>query len=707
MLPLILPKFTFYILIVTYFLNFSLACHLMQLVYWLIAIVVSVGAGYWVFRADKRRAVPYPWLTSLLRSLLVFFTLLLILVPTIIITKNVIEKPVVLLLQDNSRSIAPALGSDSAAYRKNVNDLTRRLSDKYKVIQWGFGNTIQNDSIFRYQQAATDISAALSRAQEYFGLQNLGAVILATDGRFNEGMNPLYQELSLHSPLYAVAIGDSVEQKDVRITRLYANKVVTINSSFEVRADIVAVLCKGYSNSAVIKEGENVLSTVPISVSNDKYDRAVSFTIKAAKAGLHHYSISVPETEGEQNVTNNRRDIFVEVAEEKKSILIASAAPHPDVNAIRDALSGLDAYKVTVCNADNFPASLSGYNVVILHGLPSARTKLAAQILAARKPVWFILGNQADLRAFNSMEQLTHSSVMAAMPHDMMGVYNPAFTMFTLPQNIQSVTDKMPPLSLGISSLNVAPGANILFSQKAGGQAQSALWTLQQGSVPVAILAGEGLWRWRMYEYKNFGDHAVIDECIRQTVAFLSANSNEKPFNASLQKYVWSDQEAISLSAHLLNANNEQINTPDVQLTISDSAGRKQNFSFERSGTAYNLNIGIWAGGTYTYSAHTTYNDKQYSSNGTFVVESIPLELMASGADYPLLYGLARKYNGGFVTSKNVGALYDSISRNDRVKPIIQTNTETVPLIDRKWYFFIILLLAVGEWLLRKYWLAQ
>ena len=83
------------------------------------------------------------------------------------------------------------------------------------------------------------------------------------------------------------------------------------------------------------------------------------------------------------------------------------------------------------------------------------------------------------------------------------------------------------------------------------------------------------------------------------------------------------------------------------------------------------------------------------------------LELMESGADYPLLYGLARKYNGGFVTARNVASLYDSIAHNDRIKPIIQSNTETVPLIDRKWYFFIILLIAVAEWLLRKYWLAQ
>ena len=174
-----------------------------------------------------------------------------------------------------------------------------------------------------------------------------------------------------------------------------------------------------------------------------------------------------------------------------------------------------------------------------------------------------------------------------------------------------------------------------------------------------------------------------------------------------LPKYIWSDQEAISLNAYLLNANNEQVNTPDVQITIADSAGHKQNFSFERAGTAYSLNIGIWAGGTYTYSAQTNYNGKLYTANGTFGVENTPLEFMESGADYPLLFGIAKKYNGALFPANNFGALYDSISRNEKVKPLIHTNIETVPLIDRKWIFFIILLVATGEWLLRKYWLAQ
>ena len=345
----------------------------MQLIFWILAILASAGAGYWVYRADQRRAIPLPWLTSLLRSLVIFVTLLLLLAPTIVITKNVVEKPIVLLLQDNSRSVGTALGKDSLSYHSNTENLVKKLSATYRVVQWGFGNNIQNDSFYQYHQSGTDISSALSRAQEFYGLQNLGAIILATDGRFNQGSNPLYQQLPLHSALYTVAIGDSARQKDLRIAGAYANKTVAINSNFEIRADVVGTLCKGYSNSLAIKEGDEMLASTPVSVAGEKFDRSFSFTIKAARAGLHHYVLNLPEAEGEKNTANNRRDIFVDVVEEKKNILIISAAPHPDVNAIRDALAGVESYRISVATADNLPASLNGYSAIILHGLPSGK----------------------------------------------------------------------------------------------------------------------------------------------------------------------------------------------------------------------------------------------------------------------------------------------------------------------------------------------
>jgi hypothetical protein len=674
----------------------------MQWFNWVIAIVLSAGAGYWVYRADARRAVPYPWLTAALRAIVIFIVLLLLLVPRITISRNETRKPSILLLQDDSRSIANALGADSAAYRKSMQALMERLSSKYNVIQWAFGGHTQADSLFQYRQPVTDISNALLKAQEYFEGQNLGGIILASDGRFNTGANPLYQPLAFQGSLYTVAIGDSAQQKDIRITQTYANRTVSLNSQFEIRADLVAILCNGYNNSIQLLENGEAIGTASINVNSNRYDRSVAFTVKATKAGLHHYVVSAPAAEGEQNIANNRRDVFVEVVDEKKNILILSAAPHPDVNAIKEALASVETYKVTVKTEDNMPASFSDYQVIILHGLPSQMANIAQRITAAKKPVWYILTATSSAPQINELQKAV--KLTPAMPHDVLAVYSTSFNAFTLPQNMQAVFDRMPPLVVSEANVQTLGNTAVLFTQKGGSM---PLWALQQGSTPTAVLAGEGLWRWRLYEYKNFNDHNVVDECIRQTVAFLSANSSERPFRVVLPKYVWSDQEPINMNGYLLNANNEQVNEPEAQLTITDSANHKQNYTFERSGNAYSLNVGLWAAGTYNYSAHVNYNGKTLSSDGSFTVESVPLELMETGADYPLLYGLANKYNGALVPAKNVSALYDSITNNPRIKPIIQTTTESLPLIDRKWLFFLVLLFAVAEWLLRKYWLAQ
>lgn len=677
----------------------------MQWLYWFIAIILSAGAGYWVYRRDKKREVPYPWLTAALRSIVVLLTLLLLIAPYITISRNETQKPVVLFLQDNSQSIARALGKDTAAYQKNALALLDKLSGTYRVVRWGFGHSVQADSLFQYKQTSTDIAAALAKAQEFYGAQNLGAVILATDGRYNEGNNPAYQQLSFQNPVYTVGLGDSAAQKDLRIANVYANKIAALNSQFEIRADVLAQLCDGYNNSAQLSENGNVLSATPVSIHTDRFDRSVSFSVKAAVAGLHHYVVSIPATDGEVNTTNNRRDIFVEVVDEKKNILLAAAAPHPDINAIREALSGMDNFKLTIRTADNLPASFDGYDMVILYQLPGMGDNVSQLAAASHKPVWYIVGTQNNFGALASLPKPANINVNPGTLRDVFAGYNSAFSSFTLPQNLPAVLDKMPPLNMPVGSVKALPNTDVLFRQRSGEPVP--LWMLQQGVVPAAMLVGEGIWRCRLYEYKNFGKHEVIDECIRQTVSFLTANNNEKPFRVVLPKYVWSDQEAITLDAYLLNANNEQVNTADVQLSITDSAGKKQAYGMEKNGSAYRINIGVRAGGSYTYHAQTTYNGKTYTASGSFVVESMPLEFMETGADFPLLYSLAKKYGGSFVPASAVGSLYDSISKNTNIKPLIQTNAETVPLVDWKWYFFLVLLFAVAEWLLRKYWLAQ
>jgi hypothetical protein len=683
----------------------SYIAHSMNVVFWILAIGYSLAVGFWVYRADKRRVVPYPWLTASLRALVVLLTCLLLLAPTLSVEKHEKQQPVILFLQDNSQSAGVALKSDSSTYKKNASELLNKLSSEYRVVKWGFGDHIQRDTLFDYKQEATNIADALSQAIAFYGEQNLGAVILATDGRYNQGSNPQFQELPFQGSLYTAAIGDSSQQKDIRITNVYANKTVSLNSQFEIRADVVAIGCAGYNNSIHLQEVNGSASAnASISVSSDRFDRSVAFTVKADRAGLHHYIITTPAADGEQNTVNNRKDVFVEVVNEQKNILIAANAPHPDINAIREALSGFEGYHIVVKTTDRLPSSFADYQVIILYSLPS-QTYPVRQLAGLKKPVWFIMGANSSNAAFNQYQSVAKVNVNTSNLKNLFATYNSSFNTFTLPTNINAVMDKMPPLSVPAGFIDVNANSQVLFYAR--DNKRMPLWMLQQGSTPTALLVGEGLWRWRLFEYKNFNTHNTIDEAIRQTVAFLAADVNDRPFQVVLPKYIWSDREPVSLNAYLLNASNEQVNQPDVNITITDSSGAKQKYSFERAGTGYKLNIGLRAAGTYSYAATTSYNGKTYTASGSFVVQSMPLEMMETGADYPMLHTLSRKYNGALVPASQIASLYDSIKNNPDIRPVIRTNTETVPLVDWKWYFFLILLFAVAEWLLRKYWLAQ
>src|ERR1043165_5483920 len=354
---------------------------------WILALLTILAAGYLTYRADVRRVVPYPWLTAGLRSLLVALVWALLLAPFIHITKTETERPIILFLQDESASIPLALKGDTATYRRDAQELINRLSSRYRVVTWGFGSEVRPDSLFRFREGTTDISAPLSRATEAFGSQNLGAIILATDGRFNQGIHPLYQSLALHSPLYSVSIGDTAMPKDLRIPQVYAPRTVAKDAQVEVRADVVATRCNGYNGSVQISEAGNTLGSSTISIPSERFDKSIGFSIKAGSPGLHHYIISIPPAEGETNTANNRRDLFIEVVESKKRILIAAAAPHPDVAALREALGGSDAYTVSIRIGEGVPSDLSGYEVVILHGLPSAEAPALRN-----KAAWYKIG---------------------------------------------------------------------------------------------------------------------------------------------------------------------------------------------------------------------------------------------------------------------------------------------------------------------------
>lgn len=674
----------------------------MLFLYFFIALIVSAAAAVLVYRADKKRGVPKPLVTALLRALVIFLTLILIISPKIK-KRNVEEqKPIVLLLQDNSSSIKKALGNDAVNYQKKLLELQNKLAESYRLVSYNLDGPYPKDSVQRYTAGSTNLTKAISEATELYSQQNLSAIILASDGWYNEGNNPLYAEIPLNGALYSIAIGDTAIPQDIRIAKLYANKSTSLNSQWEVRADIVATRCNGVQQNVVLCNAEgNIVATAPISINSNQFDASVVFSVKANKVGLQQFSVRTPKIAQELNIANNTASIFVEVLEEKKKVLLLAAAAHPDIKAISDAIKGLDQYELTIKMANELPNNLQEYAAIILHQIPSnSNTTSAANF--KNKNLWLITGLQNNYFEVNQLQKAV-SFGLGIATRSVEPVFNTSFSSFSLPNNIAAISDILPPLSVSASDFNANANSQVLFNDKNG----KALWTMFSGQHNSAVLCGEGLWRWRLYEYKNTKQHLVVDECIRQTLNFLTANNNAKPFRTELPKYIWNNPEHVSINAFLYNANNEQINKPEANLVVKDSNGRSMNFSFERNGNAYRLDLGALAPGTYNYVATTIYEGKNLSDQGKFMVSTSTLEDQENGCNYPLMYALAAKNKGACFNTQNMLSVYDSIARNQGIKPLLNEQIEQTDLIDWKWLFAIILFMATAEWLLRKYWMAM
>ena len=75
--------------------------------------------------------------------------------------------------------------------RRSIN-LKTSLEEKYEVKTYTFGENLTEGNQIDYSKKITDLSNAFDEIGNKFYNRNVGALILASDGIFNQGSNPVY-----------------------------------------------------------------------------------------------------------------------------------------------------------------------------------------------------------------------------------------------------------------------------------------------------------------------------------------------------------------------------------------------------------------------------------------------------------------------------------------------------------------------------------
>ena len=668
-------------------------------------LCLSVGILFSIilyFKEKKAEEIP-----SLIRKILFSIRSLAVAMLCLLLTnlflKRVINKtdnPILLIAVDNSSSIIS--GSDSIKAKedllKGIEKLEQTLSENYIVKKLIFGERTRLSDSITFTDKETDIANLLTDISNNFSGQNIGALILASDGIINKGIDPSYSIDKIKFPIYTLALGDTTEKKDAIIQKINHNQVAYLGNQFVAEITINALKLKGEECSVTIYKNHIKKGEQKIKLNSQNFVSSVNFVLEADAPGVQKYSVVIAPVKGETNLSNNERTFIIDVIDNRDKILILSNSPHPDIAAISESIESMKNYELIKDFTFNPNRILKPYSLVILHNYSIANKAIITECIANHIPYMII--NPAANSGLNELK----ISVSIDRLNDAEPALNNSFGLFTISDELKNMVKNLPAVKTYFGKYTVANGTQVLLQQQIGSisTGDPILLFNEINDTKSAVFIGDGLWRWKLRNYQENNNFNAFNELISKCIQYLSVKSDKSFFRVYTQKII-NENEIIEFNAEVYNKSYELINEPDVTMILKNESGKTFNYTFSKQNTSYKLNAGFLPPGEYTYEAKVKVESTVQIKKGILIVKPVVSEKINTVADHNLLNKLSKGTNGKLVYLNELDSLRSEILKNEMIKPITYSQNETTDLIDLKWIFVIILLLVSVEWFLRKY----
>jgi hypothetical protein len=580
------------------------------------------------------------------------------------------------------------------------------------VETFSFGEKILNGLPEKFSDRVTNISDLLEELSTRFEGSKLGGVVLASDGIYNQGSNPLYTASKLAVPIYTVGMGDTSTRKDLIINRIFHNQIVYAGDELEVQADVIAKNLDGKSSKISLVEVNagktRLLKSVDFKIDKSSFFNSFSLTIPASLPGTRYLRLIASPVEGEVSKVNNSRDFVVTVLDGRQKVLIFAQSPHPDMGALRQSLDANKNIEVKTAFLGDPVPNFVEYDLIILHQLPAPGRNFAPiikQIKDLKKSHWWIAGAQTDFKALNDFQDLNNLRINSNLGAESESLWNKNFNLFDGESEWPQKTARYPPLQVPFGDVDANNVGQVLLYQKIKnvGTTYPLLSLGENNGIRSALFLGDGLWKWRLSNFQIYENHEVFDGLIGKISQYLSVKRDNRRFKVTVGKPVYDENESVSFVGELYNASYELINTPDVNLAVKNADGKEYNFLLNRVGKGYQLNAGVLPTGSYNFKAITSYNGKEWSSEGQFTVQPLQFEFINITADHNILKAISTESAGQFFGQKELNELYAVIKKSAALKPVLITEKSSQTLLSMPLLLLLLLVALSLEWGIRRY----
>ncbi len=680
-------------------------------------IIASAGLSFYLYYKDKKlekisKIVLY--ILFFLRFSVLSILGFLLLMPIVKHYSIFLDKPLIIIAQDNSESIGLTNSIDNCKpndYKNNILNLYNDLSEKYKVKFYTFGDRINDSLNYQFNAKETDFTSIFNLIDKKYSNYNIGALVIASDGIYNKGSNPVHIAKKFTFPVYTVALGDTSQKRDLILRSVNANRIAFLNDIFPVEIIFNAFGYAGQSAKIKIIHKGKTLDSKTVKIDNNDFARQLDFEINASEKSLQRYTVAVDIKQDEFSKKNNSKQFVVDVLDDKKKILILYNSVHPDIGAIKNAIKTNKNIQVESISFDKFNINKStDYQMIILHQLPSPTHNIkqfSKKISDKKIPILYIFGNHTDINKFNALN--TGISIKAdkkirelALPE-----INHGFQLFENDNKFADLISECAPLNTFFGTYNIGKEFEILLKQNIKGVSTNKPLlafsnTLYSQGAKQAVLFGEGIWRWRIKDYMLNENHEQFDAFINRIVQFLALDIKKERFMVYNKNIAYENEELI-IRAELYNQSYELYNKADVFLELKNENNKLYKFSFSKSGMAYSINIGKLPKGNYTFTAYTIFEGKKYKKTGQISIIPLNIEEQNFKANHLLLRQLSEQSGGKLYYPKQYQQLANDLKSNKSIKAASHSTIDLVDLIQIEWILLLLIIFLSVEWFVRKF----
>lgn len=666
--------------------------------YIIIAAVIALGLSLYMYGYKSRLRPGLRWSLGILRFLTLATLGLLLINPKIKKQTYFTEKPSLNILMDNSRSVAvlerDSLASELLSTLQNNSD----LADRFKINSYKIDQQFSTLDSLNFSGNATNISEGLESLEVVYDSQS-AATVLISDGNQTLGSDYLNLGPRLSNPVFPVVLGDTTRFEDLRIERLNANRYAYQDNEFPVELSLSYTGDRALSTNLIIRNGNQVVSRETLQFDRQNNAQTLQVLLKAEQVGIQSYTVSLSPTEAEMNTRNNTQQFAVEVIDQSTKVAIISAIQHPDLGALKKAITTLKQREVTILEPSEAVDKIDDYQLIIIYQPDFRFAAVYEQLDILKKNRWTITGLEADWSFLNAI-QSKFAKLAAGGSELISAETNRNYPIFAVdPIDFSSY----PPLTSQFGTLDVFVPYEELLSQTISGifTETPMLLSFEDDGVRQAIWDAQDLWRWRAHNFVETRSFSQFDDLVANMVQYLSSNKRKSRLNVSYESFYYSNAQ-IPIQAQYFNENYQFEPEAELFITVTDKAtSNAQRLPMLLKNNYYQANLDGLAAGEYDFTV--SVENEGIARSGQFTILDFSVEDQMVNPNAVKLESLGELSGGALFYEDQLASLTDSLLTDKRFVPLQKSRQNIVPLIAWKYLLALLAFLLAIEWFTRKY----